>query len=385
LPAAMSEPRSLPTGTVTLLFTDIEGSTRLWELDVEGTRSAIARHDAVVTGIIASHNGVVVRSRGEGDSWFGVFTRASDAVTAAATIQRAITEERWSSPSPLRVRIAVHTGETELRDGDYYGPEVNRCARIRALAEGGQTLVSEVTANLVRRSLPAGLALHQLGVHRLKDIQHPERVFELLQTAGVRRRRTLAATVSRGLSPVLKGALAAGGLIVGLVFILMTVTGSTRNPGAPPEAGPPRPYAVLSAQESASVHPSGLRLRLEASKSAYTAGEVISLKVHIENNKADAIEVSFQSEQLFEFIVRGLEGPDAGRPPYIWPRDRAYGGTPRTLRWNPGEDRVLEVPWPLPRVDEAKGPVKARYRLTAVLGATADPIEASLDLVIGER
>ena len=382
----MSDPRNLPTGTVTLLFTDIEGSTRLWELDAEGTRKAIARHDTIVTDIIASHNGFVVRSRGEGDSWFGVLTRASDAVTAAAAIQRAVAEETWLSPLPLRVRIAVHTGETELREGDYYGPEVNRCARIRALAEGGQILVSEVTANLVRRSLPGGLVLRQLGVHRLKDIQHPERVFELLQTAGRRRRRTLATLPWSGMSPALKGALVAGGLIVALVFMLMTVTSSSRNPGEPPGSGPPspRPYALLSGLESATAHSSGLRLRLEAIKSVFQTGETISLKVHIENNTADAIEVALGSEQLFDFSVRGIEGPDAGREPYVWSLNRSFGATPRTLRWNPNEDRVFEVSWPLPRFDQTGGPVKALYRLTAVL-ATANPIETSLDLSISRR
>lgn len=382
----MSDARNLPTGTVTLLFTDIEGSTRLWELDAEGTGRAIARHDTIVTGIIEAHHGVVVRSRGEGDSWFGVFTRASDAVTAAAAIQGAIVVETWSSPLPLKVRIAVHTGETELRSGDYYGPDVNRCARIRALAEGGQTLVSEVTANLVRRSLPGGLILHQLGVHRLRDIQHPERVFELMQTDGRGQRRPRAIPAWSGMSPALKGAVVAGGLIIALVFVLMTVTSSSRHPGEPPASGlqSPRPYALLSGLESAAKHASGLRLRLEASKSVFQIGETITLRIHIENTAGDALDVVFGSEQLFDFSVRGVEGPDAGRSPYIWSVDRSFSMTPRSLRWNPAEDRVFEVSWPLPRHDQVERPVKALYRLTAVL-ATDNPVETSLELSIDAR
>src|ERR687886_3120529 len=111
----------LPTGTVTFLFTDIEGSTALWEQHPEAARTALVRHDALVEQIVAQHGGMVVRPRGEGDSRFAVFTRATDAVSAAAALQQAFYAEPWPTPTPLRVRMALHTGEADLRDGDYYG------------------------------------------------------------------------------------------------------------------------------------------------------------------------------------------------------------------------------------------------------------------------
>ena len=170
----------LPTGTVTFLFTDIEASTALWEQHRDAMRQALVRHDALVEQIVAEHAGHVVRPRGEGDSRFAVFSRATDAVAAAACLQQALFAEPWPTHEPLRVRMALHTGEAELRDGDYYGSAVNRCARLRAVAHGGQTLVSLTTEQLVRGQLVSGGALHDLGEHRLKDLQHPERVFQLI-------------------------------------------------------------------------------------------------------------------------------------------------------------------------------------------------------------
>jgi class 3 adenylate cyclase len=140
-------------------------------------RTATARLDALVEAIIRDNAGVLVRPRGEGDSRFAVFARASDAVAAAAVLQRALYAEPWSTPTPLRVRMALHTGEVDLRDGDYYGTAVNRCARLRAIAHGGQTLLSQTTHDLVRQALTDGVVLRDLGEHRLADLTLPERVF----------------------------------------------------------------------------------------------------------------------------------------------------------------------------------------------------------------
>src|SRR5919199_307188 len=170
----------LPTGTVTFLFTDIEGSTALWEQHPEAARVALARHDALVEQIVGEHDGHVVRPRGEGDRRFAVFARATDAVAAAAALQQAFYTEPWPTPTSLRVRIAVHTGEADLRDGDYYGTAVNRCARLRAVAHGGQLLVSQATYDLVREHPLAGINFRDLGKHRLKDLQQPQRIFHLL-------------------------------------------------------------------------------------------------------------------------------------------------------------------------------------------------------------
>ncbi len=171
---------SLPRGTVTFLFTDVEGSTRLWEQYPEAAHQALARHDALIEQIVNANAGQLVRPRGEGDSRFAVFPRATDGVAAAREIQLAFAAEPWHTPSPLRVRMALHTGEADLREGDYYGSEVNRCARLRALAYGGQVLLSQATYVLIRDALPPGVGVRNLGEHRLKDLQRPEHVYQLV-------------------------------------------------------------------------------------------------------------------------------------------------------------------------------------------------------------
>src|SRR5437773_12285145 len=168
-----------PSGTVTFLFTDIEGSTVLWEKYPEQSRIAMNRHDEIVEDVVGRHDGMLVRPRGEGDSRFAVFSRATDAVVGAAALQEAFHTEQWPTPAPLRVRIALHTGEADLRDGDYYGTAVNRCARLRAVAYGRQTLVSGVTYDLVFDALPPGMELRDLGEHSLKDLQRTEHIFQL--------------------------------------------------------------------------------------------------------------------------------------------------------------------------------------------------------------
>ncbi len=171
---------ALPTGTITFLFTDVEGSTRLWEEEPDAMRQALARHDTLVVACVERHAGTIVRPRGEGDSRFAVFTRATDAVAAACALQQALFSEPWPTLTPLRVRMALHTGEADLREGDYHGTAVNRCARLRAIAYGGQTLLSQLTYDLVRDAVPDGASLRDLGEHRLKDLVRPERVFQLV-------------------------------------------------------------------------------------------------------------------------------------------------------------------------------------------------------------
>lgn len=176
----MYNPPDLPTGTLTFLFTDIENSTLLWEQDPDLMQSAMVRHDELVDACVQQNKGMLVRPRGEGDSRFAVFKLASDAALAAIAIQRAIYKEPWPVVSPLRVRIGLHTGEASLRDGDYYGLAVNRCARIRGAAHGGQTLLSVTTTSLVEDSLPDDASLRDLGEFRIKDLQRPEQIFQLV-------------------------------------------------------------------------------------------------------------------------------------------------------------------------------------------------------------
>jgi predicted ATPase/class 3 adenylate cyclase len=165
--------------TLTFLLTDIEGSTRLWEEHHEAMGGALAGHDRLVSQVVADHGGRLVKAKGEGDSTFSVFTSPAQAVAAALELQRAFAAEPWPLPTPLTVRVAVHAGDAQEREADFYGPVVNRCARLRAIGHGGQVLVSAAVAELVRNDLPEGAYLRELGLHRLKDLAAPERVFQL--------------------------------------------------------------------------------------------------------------------------------------------------------------------------------------------------------------
>lgn len=170
---------NLPTGTLTFLLTDVEGSTHHWEMYPEAMRTAMARHDELIESSVAQSGGVIIRPRGEGDSRFAVFQHATDAATAAIAIQHKFSMESWPFPTPLRVRMALHTGQADLREGDYYGPAVNRCARLRSVAHGGQTLLSQTTQLLVTEALPDGVGLLDLGEHKLKDLMRSERIYQL--------------------------------------------------------------------------------------------------------------------------------------------------------------------------------------------------------------
>ena len=164
---------------VTFLLTDIEGSTAAWELDAKAMAVALARHDELVEQVVTSRGGRLIKTRGEGDATFSVFDRPSAAAAAAMELQDAIIHEPWDLREPMRIRIALHTGEVELRDGDYFGRAVNRAARLRSLAAGGQTLCSGATAELVVDSLPDDVVLADLGLRELRNLARPEHVFEL--------------------------------------------------------------------------------------------------------------------------------------------------------------------------------------------------------------
>jgi predicted ATPase/class 3 adenylate cyclase len=170
----------LPSGTVTFLFTDIEGSTTRWEHQPEAMRVALARHDALVRTAIREHDGHVVKTMG--DAFHAVFVRAPDAVATALDVQRRLQAEPWGEIGSIRVRMAVHTGTAEERGGDYYGPPLNRAARLMSAAHGGQVLLSQATYELVRDTPPEGVTFVNLGEHRLKDLIRPERVFQLAGT-----------------------------------------------------------------------------------------------------------------------------------------------------------------------------------------------------------
>jgi predicted ATPase/class 3 adenylate cyclase len=168
---------ALPSGTVTFLFTDVEGSTRLWEEHPMGMQDALARHDAIVRSAVESHAGQVVK--GAGDGGFAVFSAVRDALRAAVAAQVELAAEPWGATGPLRVRMGIHTGEAECRDGDYFGPVLNRAARLMAVAHGGQIVCSQATADLARDVLVGEVKLLDLGEHRLRDLSRAERVFQV--------------------------------------------------------------------------------------------------------------------------------------------------------------------------------------------------------------
>jgi class 3 adenylate cyclase len=168
-----SRDRSLPTGTVTLLMADIEGSTRIWETRPDEMAAALATMDRTLAELVHANNGVCPISQGEGDSFVVAFSRPSDAVACALALQQA-------ALSPIHLRIGVHTGEILLRDeGNYMGPTINRAARLRNLAHGGQTVLSGTTSDLVCGSLPEQAWLVDFGRHGLRDLPRPERVAQL--------------------------------------------------------------------------------------------------------------------------------------------------------------------------------------------------------------
>ncbi|MSO79561.1 MAG: adenylate/guanylate cyclase domain-containing protein [Acidimicrobiia bacterium] len=167
----------LPTGTVTFLFTDLEGSTRLWEEHPDAMRAALARHDEILRNAVEKREGVVVKTTGDG--LHAAFAIAPDALAAAIDAQRALVAEDWLLPEPLKVRMGVHTGAAELRDGDYYGPAVNRAARLAAAAHGEQVVASASTADLARDDLGTEVDLVDLGEHRLRDLGRPERIVQV--------------------------------------------------------------------------------------------------------------------------------------------------------------------------------------------------------------
>jgi predicted ATPase/class 3 adenylate cyclase len=169
----------LPDGVVTFVFTDVEGSTRLWEDSPDLMMRALAQHDEVIDAVVEDHGGVSVKPRGEGDSRFIVFTDPCEAVRAMSEIQVRLASVEWVTPRPIRIRTALHTGTADLQLGDYYGPTVNRAARLRAIAHGGQTVLSRSTWELVQDELPDGVTTRDMGEHGLKDLTRPEHVYQL--------------------------------------------------------------------------------------------------------------------------------------------------------------------------------------------------------------
>ena len=166
-----------PSGTVTFLFTDVEASTRKWEEHQTAMREAMARHDGLVREAIESSGGVVFTTAG--DSFCAAFDSPLAALESSLAAQFAVDAASWGELAPFRVRMAIHSGNADERDGDYFGPPLNRCVRLLSIGHGGQILVSLTTERLLSDSLPADVTLIDLGAHRLKDLDRDEQVFQV--------------------------------------------------------------------------------------------------------------------------------------------------------------------------------------------------------------
>ena len=205
-----------PTGTVTFLFTDIEGSTRRWETHPTAMSAAVSRHEELVRQAVEASGGVVFKT--VGDSVCAVFRTAPEALVAAIAAQRALGAEDWSAFGPgfgpLETRMGLHTGAAEERDGDYYGQPLNRCARLHAVGHGGQILVSLATQQLLRDRLAPGQELRDLGEHRLRDLTNSEHIFQLVAAdlPDVRRQITSAERLHVGDRVVVDDSADAGGV-----------------------------------------------------------------------------------------------------------------------------------------------------------------------------
>ena len=165
-------PTTIPSGTVSFLFTDVEGSTRLWEAGAEEMGASLALHDVIMREVVREHGGHIFSTAG--DAFAVAFSSVRAALAAAVDLQLRLLGSAWPGP-PIKVRMGLHTGEAQERDGDYFGPVLNRAARIMSAGHGGQVLLSSVTAANI--DLDLAVSLNDLGTHHLKDLAEPENVF----------------------------------------------------------------------------------------------------------------------------------------------------------------------------------------------------------------
>jgi class 3 adenylate cyclase len=177
IPSGRALTSGVPSGTVTLLFTDVQGSTRMWDAERDAMAAALRRHDEILRDAIEQAGGYVFKTAG--DSFCAAFSAARAGLDAALAAQQSLAAQSWPTSRPIVVRMGLHAGVCEERDGDYFGPAVNRAARLLAVARGGQVLLSGVAAELLSDELPEGVGLRELGTRQLKDLRRPERIYEV--------------------------------------------------------------------------------------------------------------------------------------------------------------------------------------------------------------
>jgi predicted ATPase/DNA-binding SARP family transcriptional activator len=256
---------ALPTGLVTFLLTDVVGSTRLWDTAPRPMAAALETHDALIRQVVEAHDGVVLKARGEGDSTFSVFRRATHAAAAALQLQAALEDADWPQECVLPVRVALHTGEAQERGGDYYGPTVNRAARLRALAEPGQILVSRATADVVIDHLLPEARLVELGSQPLRDLERPETVYLLARSTDAMPADEATASPIRIPLP---GRLASP---VGVIFVGRTEELALLDRRMKEAADDQRRVVLIAGEPGIGK----TRLAAEAARTAYRAGVVV--------------------------------------------------------------------------------------------------------------
>jgi class 3 adenylate cyclase len=320
-----------PSGTVAFLFTDIEGSSARWEADPTGMRSALLSHDGMLAASVRSHGGVVFASMGDGVG--AAFCRAGDALAAAIEFQRHFVASTPALDEARRVRMGIHTSEAEEPDGSYYGPSVNRAARLMAAACGGQIVVSEVTARLLPVGMP--VQLRDLGVHRFAGISEPIRVFGISAEGVAWLDQPLrSATVSGNLP-------GSAGRFIGRSDELMRLGRDMST----------RPVITLTG--SAAVGKT--RLALEVARSLVSSySEGVWMVELAPVNEPDAVVHTVAGTLGLSVQGFRLRPPAVGRPP--GERQRRPGISPMTARV--GAPRS----WPCHSGNDAGGPRHAWWR-----------------------
>ena len=260
----MSSGQALPSGTVTFLFTDIEGSTRLVKLLGDAYEQVLAEHQDILRVAFAEHGGREIDT--QGDSFFVAFSRARDAVNAAVAAQRALIAAEWPEGAAVKVRMGIHTGEPVVGEQRYTGMGVHRAARVSAVGHGGQVLVSNATRELIEDDLPPGVTLRDLGRHKLKDIQRPERIYQVVAEGLPSKFPPLksAGATSRARHLGRRGLVVAGVVVAGVAaaVVLLTRGGSETARAsivAPNSVGIVDPeHGSITAQTQVGASPSGV-------------------------------------------------------------------------------------------------------------------------------